>query len=444
MNDHIARLLVLVLALGAGMDLLRAQEIRRGESVENRARPELDPLGVRTGGFLWYPEVGLGLEFNDNIFANPDNDPDAPVVDDWITVVKPKIVVESDWSRHRLAAGADADVGRYQDFNKAEWDPVLGETVSTDEDYEDWWVWTDGRLDLGRSRLSAELRAGNRHNFRYNANDRGNNAGVNPTTYDVTKAQAAWLVKPARVFFRVDGDFETRNYDSNMRFNDNGTLVTFSNEERDRDRATGGLRAGFDVTPDYDLFVEGRVQDVSYDVKVDPTCGCERSYDGWSVVGGSSMDFSGDTFGEVFVGYRENTYDDPQFGKQDGPTYGLNLTWNVTRLTSLKFSGEQTVAPTTIAGSSGIDQASLGVRADHELLRNLLLNARLGWRNDDFQNLDRDDEVAVFGIGGEYMFNRYFDLSFGYNFRTSDTSPDGSGGLIYDINTVFVEIKAQL
>lgn len=441
MNNHIARFMVLVLALGAGMASLQAQEVRRGESVADRARPDLDPLGMRTGGFLWYPELGLEIGYNDNIYATKNNE-----VDDTIGVIRPKLVVESDWSRHRLAAGADADVGLYADNNEIEIDPVTDLPSSTDEDYEDWWAWIDGRLDLGRSRLSGEVRGGNRHNPRYSVNDRGSRAGLKQTTYDVTKAKAAWLVKPARVFFRIDGDYENRTYDDNVGLADPGNSTMkerIDNSDRDRDRVTAGLRVGFDVTPDYDLFFEGRVRDVKYDQKVDND-GFQRSYDGYSLTAGSSMDFSGDTFGEIYVGYFENTYDDPRFVKQSGPTYGLNLTWNVTGLTSLKFEGEQRVAPTTIVGSSGIDRSSLGVRVDHELLRNLLLNARLGWLNEDFQDINRDDDVVVFDIGGEYMFNRNFDLGFGYKFRTSDTSPDGSGGLVYDINTVYVELKAQI
>jgi hypothetical protein len=412
-----------------------AEEVTRGQSVADRDRPDLNPLGIRTGGFRWFPEVGLELGYNDNIFATESNEQN-----DLVTVITPNVMVESDWGRHRLAAGADARLGRYADFDN--------------EDYDDWWVWSEGRMDLDRSQLRAEVRAGNQHNPRTNANDQGPNAGLNPTTYDVARFEAGWTFKPARVMFRIDGDIETRTYDDNMGLDGAGGFTSIDNAHRDRDNANLRLRVGMDMTPDYMLFVQGRVQSVEYDQKIDQTClggdptdpasWCERSFDGWSMTAGSVMDFSGDFFGEFRLGYRVNEYDDPRFGKQDGPTYGLGLTWNVTGLTSLEFSGQQSVAPTTIIGSSGIDRSTLGVRIDHELLRQLLLHASVRWTKDDFQNLDRSDDIINLDIGGRYILNRNFELTFGYDFATSDTNPSAAGGLVYDVSRVYAALKAQI
>jgi len=435
MTYQIARLLILALLLSTQAGTLQAEETKRGQSVADRDRPELNPQGIRTGAFRWFPGVGLQLDYNDNIFALPSNE-----VDDVITIVKPKLVAESDWGRHRLAAGVDANLGRYSDFGS--------------QDYDDWWVWAQGRLDLNRSQLRGEIRTGNRHNPRTNPNDRGINAGLRPTTYDVASTNAAWTLKPGRAFLRIDGDYETRTYDDNIQLDGSGNVVSQDNRHRDRTRTSLGLRAGMDVTPDYNLFVEGRVKDLEYDQQIDLTClgddptdpasWCERSFDGWSFTAGSAMDFSGNLFGEFYLGYRSNDYDDPRFGKQDGPTYGLALTWNMTGLTSLEFSGDQTVAATTIIGSSGIDRSTLGIRADHELLRRLLVHAAVRWTQDDFQNITRTDDIVTLAIGGRYMFNRNFEFLFGYDFNTSDTTPGGAGGLIYDVSRLYAEFKAQL
>ncbi|MCI0430482.1 MAG: outer membrane beta-barrel protein, partial [Rhodospirillales bacterium] len=44
-------------------------EPERAQSVFERPRPDYDPLGIRAGGFLIYPQVELGEAYNDNIFA---------------------------------------------------------------------------------------------------------------------------------------------------------------------------------------------------------------------------------------------------------------------------------------------------------------------------------------------------------------------------------------
>ena len=47
-----------------------AQEIARNETVTDRARPELDASGVPMGSFRLFPELGLTVGHNDNIFAS--------------------------------------------------------------------------------------------------------------------------------------------------------------------------------------------------------------------------------------------------------------------------------------------------------------------------------------------------------------------------------------
>src|SRR4051812_21342077 len=43
--------------------------LERGQTVTDRPRPELDPLGVHLGTFFLYPRLELDELFNDNIFA---------------------------------------------------------------------------------------------------------------------------------------------------------------------------------------------------------------------------------------------------------------------------------------------------------------------------------------------------------------------------------------
>ena len=99
----------LALAQTASEQLVRDQlavvrpRLDRGETVTNRSRPELDPLGMRAGSFLIYPRLGLQETYNDNIFAVESDEQD-----DFITLVRPQLDVRSDWTNHAvdLRAGA--------------------------------------------------------------------------------------------------------------------------------------------------------------------------------------------------------------------------------------------------------------------------------------------------------------------------------------------------
>jgi len=58
----------------------------RTTTVAKRARPELDPLGLRISGFVMHPSLGVDAEVNDNIFASQANKRD-----DLITTINPAV-----------------------------------------------------------------------------------------------------------------------------------------------------------------------------------------------------------------------------------------------------------------------------------------------------------------------------------------------------------------
>ena len=142
--------------------LVRAEEAGKGDTVVNRSRPELRPLGITAGSFLVFPEIGLTGGVNDNIFATNDR-----VQDDFITIISPGLSVNSNWNNHALNARASADIGRYQDFDT--------------EDYEDGEISVDGQYNVSRDiNLDAGVTTGRYHLPRFSEDD---NRGLVPTTY---------------------------------------------------------------------------------------------------------------------------------------------------------------------------------------------------------------------------------------------------------------------
>ena len=62
-----------------------------------------------------------------------------------------------------------------------------------------------------------------------------------------------------------------------------------------------------------------------------------RDSDGWAVVGGSEFRLSNLAQGEVYVGYQEQSYDDPTLSDISGLAFGAGVDWFVTPLTTIRL-----------------------------------------------------------------------------------------------------------
>ena len=86
-------------------------------------------------------------------------------------------------------------------------------------------------------------------------------------------------------------------------------------------------------------------------------------------------------------------------------------------------SGE--IEETTVGGASGRFVTAFGLRVDHELLRNLILGARINYANQDYEGISREDDVFGGGLNALYMMNRNFQLRAGYSYRERDSDAPG-------------------
>src|SRR5262249_4256680 len=70
--------------------------------------------------------------------------------------------------------------------------------------------------------------------------------------------------------------------------------------------------------------------------------------------------------------------------------------------------------PTIGATGAGYLQSVFSVNADHELLRNVLLNIGGSFENDSFQGISRTDNVYTIAAGVRYLVNRNLFLGGNY------------------------------
>ena len=131
--------------------------------------------------------------------------------------------------------------------------------------------------------------------------------------------------------------------------------------------------------------------------------GYDRDSTGFKITAGTQLDLTGVTRGDVFIGYLRQKPEETRLGLQttSGFLIGTHLTWNATRLTTVNVNIDRNVKETTQAGVAGVDSYTGSVTVDHELLRNLLLDAGASLENDKYNGgvPRREDNYIKMGAG---------------------------------------------
>lgn len=407
MNIHrLPRLLALVASVSASVMVQGAhgQEPDPNVPVTARPRPDFDPLGIRAGGFLIYPHTTVAGSYDSNVFATKND-----TKDDFIFNFLPGIVARSNFPRHSVNFSAQADIGRY--------------VTETDENYEDFGAALSGRLDITRSnRLTAGADFARSHEDRDDPEDPGADVNEKPVKFYDFGGNLGFQQDFNRFNFGVLGSFDRRDYTDG----DEG--------DRDRDLFGGRLRSGYFISPRINAFLQGGFR---REVRDEGDTGRDNNV--YSAGVGTEIDFTGLLFGEVVAGWSLQEFDDSDFDSENGFTYGANLTWNPTRLTSVRLDGRGGFEPSNV-GSSNLE-SRIGLRVDHELLRNLLIGGQVTYTRDDFQDTNRTDNRIDVGPSATYFLNRYLSVGAAYTFTTRQSDDSERE---FDRNLITLRVNAQL
>ena len=437
MRTCLSALVVCLIAGWAGAAFAQEDERQRGRPIPRVAPTEFEPKGFRSGQMMVFPRLGIAGSFNDNIFLT-----DTGEEEDFIAVISPALELRSDWEVHALELNVGADIGRNADFSS--------------EDYEDARAGLDGRLDLSRTDylfIGAGFRRG--HEDRGDPDDIA--AGREPGIFHVISANlGAYGEMTNRFHIRVEATFDDLNYD------DVDTslppLFIANNDDRDRQVFEAKLRPGYNLDPgtQWEVFVQGAISDRDYDSLTDLNqlppppvppppvpLGLDRDSTGYEAVAGLALDLTkfGFTLAEVYAGYLARDYDDGRLETVDGPSFGATVAYAASPVTTLQASVSRFIQETTLAGTSGIMQTVVGGSLDHLFRRNLALNVRAVFTNNDYEGITRDDDIFGAGAGLTYFLTRNFNVEARYRFRSRDS--DALPSADYSRNQVLIAVTAQ-
>lgn len=401
-----------VLALSAAFGLVAeglalAQAPSPNVPVTSRPRPDFDPLGVRAGSYLIFPELGTSIGYDTNVFATNDDEQS-----DFVASLIPVINFDSNFSRHALDFELGGDFGFYFD--------------NGDLDYQDFYIGGDGRYDVTRDdNASVRFLFGQFHDSFEDPNiDRA--AEENQPyislggTLDYTQTFNRFNFTPFFTGRRI-------NYEQSF------------NEGRNSTFYDAGLRAGYFISPRVNVFTQGSYFMINRDTENGD--GSSRDSTGYRVGVGSALDFTGLIFGEIFVGYENESFDAPGVSDEPGFAFDVGLTWNVTTLTTLGLNGRSSIETTDETDSSSELRSVLDFEVDHELLRNVLVGGLLGIQRDDYRGDRGTENTFRAGLNGTYFLNRNLRLEADYLFstRTADESINE-----FDRNRVFLTLVGML
>jgi len=388
----------------------------RNVAVMQRPREGYEAVGLRMGSFMAYPKVSLGAEHNDNIYAT-----DGAEIDDLVWRVAPEINVSSDWSRHALNAYARASILRYQDFGTEDSEDLsVGASAQIDMQRNSFITLGADWADLVEPRTSPNAAVG----------------ALEPTAYETTAARAAVSHELNRL--RLSGGYSFKSFDYEDGRNLAGGIV--AQQYRDRDEHVVTARADYAVSPATALFVE-----VSRNVRdyrlARPAVTLVRDSEGTQALVGSNFELSATARGEIAVGYLSQEYDDPTLGDIDGFGARAQVEWFPTQLTTVTFTGSRTIEESASPGSAGYTSANVGVKVDHELMRNVILTGNVSQGKDDYQGITREDDRFNAGVGATYLLNRHVGVTVAYSHLDMDSS--GVGGQDFKVNKVGATLALQ-
>ncbi len=376
-----------------------------------------EALGIKAGSFLILPAVELSAGYN----TNPQHEPGGPGSAYYIAA--PELHVRSDWSSNSLSADI---TGSYIDYGNDTFVPSLNVPYLNGK--------VDGTLDVTRdTKILLESRV-----IVSTDNPGSPNiaAGLAQLPIDTTAGGTLGVAQQfSRFQVSLKGTFDRSMYsDAELT---NGATGNF--DWRAFDQYAGILRVGYEFDPGFKPFVEVDEDTRIHDSPVDIN-GYDRDSVGSSGKVGVTFGTIGSLTGEVAVGYMERDYQDPALPNIGGPTLDGTLIWQATALTTAKFTAASTIGESTVPGVAGDFSRDFNVEVDHALRTWLIASAQIGYGNDNYVGLGRDDDRYFASAGLTYKMNRGVQLkgTVRQDWLTSNVS-----GVAYSATSFLLTLRLQ-
>ena len=386
------------------------------EPVGTRQQPEFQPPGLQVGSFHVLPSGTLTTNFDSNIFAQSGQGSS-----DIVIHTRPQISLDNGPGLFSTRINLYLD-----DVHYGRHDTTLG--------HDDF----GGTVDI-LGDLSADLQVSSRTVVTYQHQDPASFATNVPNgaidhlpistvlSQDFTGTHAI-----GRLGLQLTGGVQREDYQN---FTLSGALV--DQEILDATVFRAGPKFSYEVGPTTHVFLQGQYARRNYDSQIFNSNNYQASV-------GSDFEFRRLFTGNVFFGWSDRVFDNSSLGSDTGPTYGINVTWFPTELLTVTATGQQAFSDTTIVvgtARSTLNADTLNLKADYEILRQLVLSATTGYEIDTFSNTTpgRTDDIFSAGATLKYLLNRNFTLQAQTQYSTRHST---AVGFTYDREVIGLGLTA--
>lgn len=367
----------------------------RNVSVTERARPDYDPLGINYGSFLVLPRVQAGVGYSNNAYLADDGKQDAAFVS-----LQPGFRINSGWSRHQLQVNGTGNFRRY-----------LGESARNENGYS---FGTRGRADFGLD-------------YSFTGDAQFSKLYESPLSGDV-QSNLSVLSSYRRSYFSGRGErrvgrtrlvaaLDHTSFEFNPIDLASGTVI----DQRDRDRGITRLigQGEYAISPAMSTYLQASYDWTDYDTTLlngDPN----RDSRALRVLGGVNFDLTSFLRGTVGIGYVDRGFRSPLYKDVNGLSFEGRVEYFPTELTTFTVAARRLVADSSIGNSSAFFDNRASLRVDHELLRNLILNAIGEISVQDYIGSKQRSTNFRLSSGGRYLVNREFGLELALSYASRD------------------------
>ncbi|WP_129792156.1 outer membrane beta-barrel protein [Sphingosinicella sp. CPCC 101087] len=368
-------------------------------TVRERPQPLYNPVPMRLGSVEVMPRVSAQALYDSNIFVVSDAEDDAAL---HLTAA-----AEATQSAGNTSLAADALIDRRQYLENDE------------QSTTDYWLGAAVRHALRRdSHVLGALRIGRETESLADPSVPLNT--VRPSQYDFVTGSLGAGRTFNRLLVAARASVDDRSYKDGLDALGNPIEQNF----RNRLLAIGEIAAEYDFGPRRSVFAQASFNRRDYRNQEGPEP--IRDSSGYRVEAGASFMLTPLIRSRVSAGYFRQDFKDPLFESVSGLAVRGRFDYLVTPLVTLTLTGSRGVEESSTIGTGAYVADRVGVQADYELLRNLIVTATTSYERDRFEGLDRRYSIKRATVSAQYRLSPRLRLDAEYEGRDQDsvgTSP---------------------
>ena len=364
----------------------------RGVTVLSRLRPLYEEPGVRLGAYTVNARLDESIGYDSNILG-VNSGPSSGFVK-----TSPSISANSNWSRDRLGIAVSTD--NYTYFST----PRLN--------YTNYSVSVGGGYTIGRHDLNVGYSHFRQHEL---GTDIGAVATTTPLPYDVDAVRADYTVEAGRFSFVPNVDVRLFQFS-------NAAVAGLPTNQNFRDRTVviGGVTTRYELSDQRSLLLVVQGINSHY---IRPQ-GQQVSNNSKSALFLAGIDYQATGLWRyrLLAGVEVRTFESSQYGTRTAPIAEANVIYTPTGLTTVTGFVRRQIEDVQSEGTAGYTLTTTGLVVDHELKRNILLQARGNFQAAEFFQATGTTTSYTLGGGVNWLVNRRVRLSADYDF-TQQSGP---------------------